>query len=169
MLLQPYNHRTRYNLVAMENAAGDWLKKNRKKLGLLQSDVAKRAGVSVSYISTLERGQKHSITDAKLTPERHKVIAIAKAVQGDPSELLGLYGYLPLSMSSGKPQTLGELIDILETLGVENIHFANEDAMKHATPDDLQAALDAVKLALEITINRKRPNAPTNDDSLMRP
>lgn len=60
---------------------------------MLQKDVARRAGVSVSYVSTLERGQPHSITGADLTPERRKVVALAEAVGGDVSEALALCGY----------------------------------------------------------------------------
>lgn len=74
---------------------GDWLRERRTELKMLQSDVARRAGVSTSYISTLERGQKHSITGAELRPEPNKVIAISKAISADPDEALRLNGYLP--------------------------------------------------------------------------
>ena len=86
-----------YNLVVMAGF-GEWLLRHRKALEMKQSDVASRANVSVSYISTIERDQPHSITGAKLTPEREKVIAIAKAVNGDINEALELCGY-----SSDKP------------------------------------------------------------------
>lgn len=81
-----------YNIVVMETF-GEWLRRHRKQLDLLQSQVARRAGVSSSYISTLERGQRHSITGAELVPDRGKVVAIAKAVAGNPDEALRFFGY----------------------------------------------------------------------------
>lgn len=75
------------------NNFGEWLRAKRIDLGLKQADVARRAGVSVSYVSTLERSQPHSTTGARLTPERSKLTALAKAVQGDIDEALHLCGY----------------------------------------------------------------------------
>ena len=163
--IQPLCCSLQYNLVAMENKAGEWLRRHRKANDLLQSEVAERARVSVSYISTLERGQKHSTTDAALRPERDKAVAIARAVQGNPDELLLLYGYAPASMSAdGKPQTLDELLTRLEALGVENFHAINQDALREATPDQLQEVLDAVKFAIEITLQRQQKELlPPND------
>lgn len=81
-----------YNLVIMNNF-GQWLLQHRTEAKMTQGAVAKKAGVSVSYVSTLEREQPHSITGAKLTPEPDKVIALAKAVGGDENEALDLCGY----------------------------------------------------------------------------
>lgn len=83
-----------YNTVVM-STFGKWLLAKRKGLRLLQSDVARAAGVSVSYISTLERAQPHTITGGDITPEREKVAAIARAVGGDPDEALLMFGYAP--------------------------------------------------------------------------
>lgn len=96
MRKQPSCYQNQYNLVVVQKF-GQWLRDHRKKLGLFQSDIAKRASVSTSYISTLERAQPHSITGAELTPERSKVVAIAKAVVGDLNEALMLCGYASLS------------------------------------------------------------------------
>lgn len=92
MIKQPFCYGSDYNIVVMDNF-GDWLKRHRKELGLHQREVARTAGVSTSYISTLERGQKHSITGADLVPDRAKVVEIAKAVKGSVDEALRLFGY----------------------------------------------------------------------------
>lgn len=83
-----------YNFVVMETF-GAWLLRHRKIAGLKQSDIATRAHISVSYVSTLEREQPHSITGEKIMPDRAKVAAIAKAVGGDENEALALCGYAP--------------------------------------------------------------------------
>ena len=92
MRKQPFCYKDSYNIVVMDTF-GEWLRRHRKQLDLLQSEVARRAGVSTSYISTLERSQKHSITGAELVPDRDKVTAIAKAVNGNANEALRLCGY----------------------------------------------------------------------------
>ena len=74
---------------------GAWVRQHRKLLGLTQTDIAERAGVSPSYISTIERRQPHTVTGVPIKPERDKVMAIAKAVGGSPSEALVMCGYLP--------------------------------------------------------------------------
>lgn len=92
-----------YNFVVMESF-GKWLLRHRKALQLTQGDVAKAAGVSVSYVSTLEREQPHSLTGEHITPDREKVAALAKAVRGDINEALNLAGY-----ASGTSNQIPEL------------------------------------------------------------
>ncbi len=81
-----------YNVVVMETF-GKWLLRHRKQLGLNQGDVAKKADVSTSYVSTLEREQPHSLTGEKIQPDREKVIALAQAVNGNIDEALRLSGF----------------------------------------------------------------------------
>jgi transcriptional regulator with XRE-family HTH domain len=128
-----------YNLVGMVNF-GSWLRNRRKALDLLQSDVAQRAGVSISYISTLERGQKHSTTGAELTPDRDKVIAIAKAVNGDIDEALLLCGYAPAD--TPQPKTAKEALLAIEKLipGFEGVLW-----FENMTDEDAERMLDAFK------------------------
>ena len=52
----------------------------RLKRKLSQQDVAKKAGLSVSYISMLERGQR--------TPPLETLEVIAKVLRADPVHLL---------------------------------------------------------------------------------
>ena len=78
---------------------GAWVKSHRKMLGLTQTEIAHKAGVSPSYISTIERQQPHTVTGIPVKPEREKVLAIAKAVGGDVNEALVLCGFLPTDAS----------------------------------------------------------------------
>lgn len=134
-----------YNFVAMETF-GHWIRRHRKELRMYQSDVAKRAGVSTSYISTLERGQKHSITNAELTPNRAKVIAIAAAVGGDPSEALELVGYARLKESEArKPQNIAEFLEALENMGlVFGPGLLQDPRLENYTPDEFQEFLERI-------------------------
>lgn len=74
---------------------GQWLRLKREEKGLTQMDIARRAGVSMSYISTIERGERHRITGAPSAPSRDIVINIAKALGVDEAEALTRAGYTP--------------------------------------------------------------------------
>lgn len=101
-LLQPYSNFSAYNdLTAM--TLGDWLRQHRKNKGLTQKQVADRAGVSFSYVSTLERQQAHSITAKAVQPRRDSVEALAKAVGGDVDVALKLAGFA--SKSAGEKES----------------------------------------------------------------
>lgn len=74
---------------------GQWVRLKREEKGLTQMDVARRAGVSMSYISTIERGERHRITGAPSAPSRDIIINIAKALGADEAEALMRAGYTP--------------------------------------------------------------------------
>lgn len=80
---------------------GKWLREHRKKADLTLKDVAARARLSFSYVSTLEREQPHSLTGGEILPTRAKVEALAKAVGGDVSEALALNGYASTNGHNG--------------------------------------------------------------------
>lgn len=86
-----------YNVASVENF-GQWLRRHRKQLRLTQKDVADRANLSFSYVSTLERQQPHTITGNDILPTREKVESLARAVQGDLNEALLLCGYAPVNV-----------------------------------------------------------------------
>jgi transcriptional regulator with XRE-family HTH domain len=161
MKKQPECIRYPYNIVIMGKSGGEWIRTRRLELRLRQADVAERAGVSVSYISTLEREQPHSMTGAELRPEPEKVKAIAKALQSDPNALLSLYGY---KTTPHPPQTLAELLTRLDELGIDGgIRFLDQDAYRNATPEELQSVLEAVEVAVGVAL--KRINAPRHPHS----
>lgn len=83
-----------YNIVVMFNF-GKTVHEERKSRGWTQSELAKKSGVSVSYISTIEREQPHSQTGAKLRPEPEVIKGIAKALDLDIDDALIYYGYAP--------------------------------------------------------------------------
>lgn len=97
---------------------GEWLRKYRKEKGLTQDELASASGVSPSYISTIERDQPHTITGGKIRPEREKVLALAKAVGGDPVVALLLCGY----SATLPPNDTPESFDIAENVRVSMLH-----------------------------------------------
>lgn len=132
----------------------------RTAAGMTQSALAKRVGVSVSYISALERDEPNAVDGSPRRPRVEKVEKIAKALNADMDEARLAAGFAPLHPRNGKPETLAELLDRLTELGVDNVHFADHDALRDATPEELQDVLDAVQLAIEVTLRRQ--NARTS-------
>ena len=143
MLFSDSNHfvaNSHYNFVEMQGF-GAWLRSHRTALKMLQSDVARRAGVSPSYVSTLEREQPHTLTGEVITPDREKVVALARAVEGDPDEALKLCGYAPV--------TPDQSYDVLE--GV-TVHFQN---WVDLTPDEREKIMGVIR-TLAIGIRNER-------------
>lgn len=127
-----------YNVAHM-SGFGTWLRSHRKALRLYQSDVAKRADVSPSYISTLEREQPHTLTGDVIRPDRDKVIAIAKAVKGDVDEALRLCGYAPVEPD--------EFHNILDGVVLMFQHGAD------LTPEQKVKLMEVVKLVAQGVLN----------------
>lgn len=93
---------------------GAWVKRHRKALRLTQGQVAKRAGVSTSYISSIERRAPHSQTGVPVRPERDTILQIAKAVGGSADEALVICGLLPVA-----ERTIPEAIRIISFDGLD--------------------------------------------------
>lgn len=142
-----------YDTRRMKDFA-EWLSTRRQEKGLKQRELALRAKVSESYISTIENRRPHSLTGSPLRPEPEKVIRLARAVGGDVDEALLLAGYAPENPQIGPPQTLEELLERLEALGIEQVQLFDQDRYRHASPDDLQDVLDAVQMARDLALRR---------------
>jgi transcriptional regulator with XRE-family HTH domain len=144
-----------------------WILEKRKELGLTQGQLAERVGVSVSYISALERNEPFGKYGRERKPSVEIVDKIAKALQLDRDETRIKAGYAPEQpLIIKKPQTLDELIEALEHLGIENLHFHEHDRLRTATPRQLQEVLDAVKLAVQLIIARQENEGHNPGNSL---
>jgi transcriptional regulator with XRE-family HTH domain len=141
-----------------------WILEKRKALGLTQGQLAERVGVSVSYISALERNEPFGKYGRERKPSVEIVDKIAKALQLDRDETRIKAGYAPEQpLIIKKPQTLDELIEILEQIGISNLHFHEHDRLRTATPRQLQEVLDAVKLAVQLIIARQENEGHENN------
>lgn len=137
---------------------GAWIKQKRETEKLSQGGAAERAGI--------DRQQWFRIENGISGTRRETVIKMAKALSADENEALHLAGF---ATPQNKPQTLPELLDRLAALGIENIHFADNDAYKDATPEQLQELLEAVTVAIDVTLARqKRKHDPTLNSSAVQ-
>lgn len=74
---------------------GQWLNQKRLEKHLTQAKLAAAAGLSTSYISTLERQAGHHITGATPQPTADAVEKIAKALGENIDEVRLIAGYAP--------------------------------------------------------------------------
>lgn len=129
---------------------GDWLREKRVQKHLRQADVARRAGVSVSYISTIERNARHSTSNARLQPQRDAVIAIANALGEDVTEALMIAGYAP-----EEPEKL----DILERDDIRVALFTGS-----IPPEHLEEFKRTIEIAVEIFERQMREKQERDDE-----
>lgn len=159
-ILQPYRNLTAYNNLTVMTL-GDWLRQHRKNKGLTQKQVADRAGVSFSYVSTLEREQAHSITAKAVQPRRDRVAALAKAVGGNIDEALKLAGFSPKSAMETESAEFvfkfgagligyDELTDIQKELVKETAQHLIDTLRRTKSPD-----LEVVNIPLSPDIGEK--------------
>lgn len=149
---QPYCKANNYNIAIIMPTFGKWLLDNRKAARLTQGELAKRAGISTSYVSTLEREEPHHITNAPPQPAINVVESIAQSLGVEIDDALLAAGYAPRSVPL-RPTNATEFLRALESLGIK--HFENISGIQNLTPDEYEDMLRDVRLTIEINLRRK--------------
>lgn len=92
--------------------AGDILKRQRLELGYTLDHTASEVGVSINYISELERNNKTN-------PSDEVIVKLAKVYRVDEDDLFNLFGKMPLAT---KEEVLSNptLMRILSRIKKEN-------------------------------------------------
>jgi transcriptional regulator with XRE-family HTH domain len=115
---------------------GSLVRQERGRLKIGLRDMARRIGVSPTYLSMIER-------DALPPPAEDKVTAIAKIIGGDRDELLALAGKVSSDLQKKikeKPRATARLIHSFSELSRED-----------------QEGLEAGNFKLLLTVTRMRP------------
>jgi len=146
------------SLIAM--SYGKLLKAGRKEKKMSQGSLAAQITArghrtTVGTVSNVEREYYVNQDGTPTKPHRKFVVLAAEILEMDVDEALLAAGYAPTSFAPGQPQTLAEFLERLEALGISNIHFHEHE---HSTPDELQEALDAVSVAIDVTLRRQQRN-----------
>lgn len=147
----------RYTISTVVNYSdmsfGKWLAEKRIAARLTQGALAKRAGISITYVSALERDEPNAKDGSPRRPRLDKVERLAKALSVPIDEARVAAGYAPLNPAT-KPQTVAELLEAIERLGVDHIMFAEN--LKDMTPEDLSDILDSIRNSIEHQLLRKK-------------
>lgn len=147
------------NLYTFSMTFGKWLVREREARGIRQPELAKRAGVSVSYISALERDEPNAKDGSPRRPRIDKVERIAKALGVTLDDALLAAGYAPRGPIRYRPKNLEEFINILESWGYEfGPGLIDKEKIKSFTEDDFEDLLERVKRDVinEVEIKARR-------------
>jgi transcriptional regulator with XRE-family HTH domain len=128
-------------MKTQQSAFGQWLRANRVDRRFTVEGLARKAGISKQYLSVLERAPKHPLTGKAVQPSVEIVDRIAKALNIPIDEARIAAGYAPLNPAT-KPETVAELLEAIERLGVDHIMFAED--LNEMTPEDLSDILDSI-------------------------
>ena len=80
--------RTHSDLSGGIGVFGDYIRNRRRYLSLTLHDIHRLTGISASYLSGIERGERPA-------PNREQIVSLAQALRADPDFLLQLAGYGP--------------------------------------------------------------------------
>ena len=102
----------------MPERFGDALRRTRQKAGRTLGDVAKLLGVSVVYVSDVERGNRRPFNN-------ERILKIAKFLKTDPEPLIGAAdvdrGVIEYNITKAKPleaAVVGDLVSGLARGGI---------------------------------------------------
>lgn len=139
---------------------GKWLRDSRKRAGLTQGELGKRAKISTSYVSTLERGERHHLTNAPPQPAPDVVEAIGEALGVPIDEARLAAGYAPKNPTRKKPENVIEFLEVLESWGLEfGPGLLGDKRLHEFTPEEFEDLLYRINRDvasdIEITLRRK--------------
>ena len=144
---------------------GEWLRAARTSKGYSYRTLAKRANnvCTFGYISQIESGVTGK-NGKPFQPDLEIVDALAAALGKDIDEARLAAGYAPRSLTAGRPESLDELMALLERAGIDHIEFADRDKFADASPDDLEKVLDSIRIAVEVALQqiRRTKESPAN-------
>ncbi|MGI8542059.1 MAG: helix-turn-helix domain-containing protein [Aridibacter sp.] len=86
-----------------ENTFGKWLNEHRTNARLSQQALGDKTGMSKQYISVLERGEPHALTNKPVTPAVDIVDALAKALDRPIDEARLAAGYAGINSQTPEP------------------------------------------------------------------
>lgn len=141
-----------------------WLQAELELKRMRPAELARRAGVSKQNIGKILNRTPHSLTGTIPNPKVETVDAIAKALGSNQDEARIAAGYAPSNLPVGKPKDLPDLLKRLEDMGVENLHFYDEDRLRDASPEQLQDMLESISLAIRLTIEKQARSIPPTHD-----
>jgi transcriptional regulator with XRE-family HTH domain len=95
LLTKDYTLMTKIRLqfADVNKSFAEWLKAARKKSYLSMETLGAKVGVSKQYISVLEKGDPHPLTNKPVKPKREVVEKIAETTGADLNEGLQAAGY----------------------------------------------------------------------------
>jgi plasmid maintenance system antidote protein VapI len=118
------------------------------------TELATAAGLKRSTVSALIGAKPQTATNKPSQPKSDTVIHLAKALNADVDEFLLEAGHAPLNGARPRPQTVGEFVRVLASMGFD-IQLSAED-LQELTPDDLQDMIYQIEAGLAGRARRRK-------------
>lgn len=138
-----FKNSVKFNFTNMSETAGQALRRVRIAKGYNQTELATRSRVSKNYISLLE-------ADKIAQPRLYQIEKIEKALGVGPGEIQTQFS----GLAPKKPQTLPELLEALDGLGIAIDWAAFKDGFENYTPDDFEELKEQIAANAGVKIKR---------------
>lgn len=132
--------------MAKKETFGDWLRRKRADVGLSQTELAERAGVSKQYISNLERNLRQPVSNEIVRPSMDVVDRLARALGVPLREARLAAGYAPPD-AERIPQ------DFLQRVGVL---FYGWEELSDEDKEDILTAIEVIAESAQRRRQRRR-------------
>ena len=120
------------------NTTGERIRRRREELGLTQTDLADKAGISRTYLSLIERGEAANFS--------YNVLSyLALALETTPATLTGESDDEVLVSSSLREFALEERLDLEEVIGLSKLALRGREPK---TADEWRKLYSAIASAL---------------------
>lgn len=129
---------------------GEKLRAWRKQRGLTQEQLAKAAGLNVSYVSNLERDFSANTRSGKPRPSADLCERLARVLHVDIDDALLAAGYAPRTRQL-PPTNAAELIEALAKLGI-SIGGTSLGDLADMTPEQFDNFRRDLEKAVGVTI-----------------
>lgn len=120
---------------------GKWLRDRRESLGLSQGELSERSGLSVSYISALERDEPNTRDGRPRQPKLDKVDRLARSLEIGTNEARSAAGYAPKTETPTFELTASARIALLD---------------QNLTPEEQAEIVEEMAIAYEIVMARRK-------------
>lgn len=121
--------------------------------GLSKSDLAKLIGKSRAYVTDLANGTA-ATQSGQYRPSPEVMASLAKHLEISENEILNAAGYNTGARSNRKPQTLPELLEALDDLGIAIDWATFKNGFENYTPDDFEELKEQIAANAGIKIKR---------------
>ncbi len=120
---------------------GKWLRDRRDSLGLSQGELSERSGLSVSYISALEREEPNTRAGLPRQPKIDKIDRLARALQVGVNEARQAAGYAP--------KTETPTFNLAESARIALLD-------QNLSPEDQAEIIEEMTIAYNVIMERRR-------------
>ena len=136
---------------------GEWLRFRLQDARLSNAELARKVGVSATYIGNLVRDFSPNTKSGKGRPAEPVVERIACVLNADVDDALVAAGYAPKNRPLKPPTNFAEFVEALEALGIEQFQRFDGPISDDLPPEEYEMLLEQIRAMVEIVARRRLP------------